>query len=87
MIEKEIFKSIIRNGGEVISMSIRKQNQGETEWVYASEKMIEDAFDDAYKKYGGKHTDLEIGDLTHLHKLRKDLERHKIYKGEIYFTD
>ena len=86
MIEKEIFKNVVANGGEVISMNIRRKNDGETEWIYASEKMIEDAFDDAYEKYGGKNTDLEIGDLKVLEKNKKDLEKNKIFKGEIYFV-
>ena len=85
-IEKEIFKNIKDSGGQVIEMQTRKVNNGETEWIYASEKMIEDAFDAAYKKYKGKNTDLEIGTLSHLNRLKVKLERDKIFKGEIYFT-
>lgn len=84
-IEKEIFKNIKEFGGEVIEMQTRRRNNGETEWIYASEKMIEDAFDLAYEKYGDKNTDLEIGDLSHLNRLKPKLERDKIFKGEIYF--
>jgi len=84
-IEKEIFRKIKELGGEVIEMETRKVNNGETEWIYASEKIIEAAFDLAYEKYGGKHTDLEIGDLSHLNRLKPKLERDKIFKGEIYF--
>lgn len=86
-IEKEIFSNIVLNGGKVINMNIRRKNQGDTEWIYASEKMIEDAFDDAYIKYGGKNTDLEIGELSQLKRIQIQLERNKIFKGEIYFTD
>ena len=85
-IEKEIFQNIKDAGGEVIEMATRKVNEGETEWIYANEKMIEDAFDLAYEKYGGKRTDLEIGDLSHLNRLKPKLERDKNFKGEIYFT-
>ena len=84
-IEKEIFRTIQALGGEVIEMQTRKINNGETEWIYASEKMIEDAFDLAYEKYGGKATDLDIGDLSHLNDLKPKMEKEKIFKGEIYF--
>ena len=84
-IEKEIFNDIKLNGGIVISSSIRKHNNGETEWIYANEKMIEDAFDKAYEMYGGKNSDLEIGTLKHLQRQRAKFERNKIFKGEIYF--
>jgi len=86
MIEREIFNNIVANGGQIIHMAIRKKNRGETEWIYASEKMIEDAFDAAYEKYGGKHTDLEIGDLHDLDKARAELKKNSIFRGEIYFT-
>ena len=85
-IEKEIFKTIKEMGGEVIEMQTRKLNDGETEWIYTDEKTIEYAFDVAYAKYGGKHTDLEIGDLSNLNRLKPKLERNKIFKGEIYFV-
>ena len=85
-IEKEIFKDIKEHGGEVIEMDIRHKNQGETEWVYASEQIIEDAFDRAYEKYKGKRTDLIIGDFSKLPAAKRDLERNKLFKGEIYFT-
>jgi hypothetical protein len=85
-IEKEIFKTIKDSGAEVIEMQTRKLNDGETEWIYTDEKTIEHAFDLAYAKYGGKHTDLEIGDLSRLNRLKPKLERDKIFKGEIYFV-
>ncbi len=48
-------------------------------------KMIENAFTIADDKYGGVKTDLEIGTLEHLAGLRQNLERNKVFKGEIYF--
>ena len=66
-------------------MDIRKHNYGETEWIYANEKMIEKAFDDAFDKYGGVKSDLEIGDLSHLAAERIRFERNKIFRGETYF--
>jgi len=85
-IEKEIFENVKAFGGEVIKMDIRKHNNGETEWIYANEKMIEKAFDLAYIKYGGKRTDLVIGMLNKLEKEKVKLEKDKIFKGEIYFV-
>ena len=84
-IEKEIFEDVKSLGGQVITMDIRKHNYGETEWIYASERMIEDAFTIAYGKYGGVKTDLDIGTLEHLAGLRQNFERNKVFKGEIYF--
>ena len=84
-IEREIFDDVKTLGGQVITMDIRKNNYGETEWIYANEQMIEDAFDKAYAKYGGVNTDLDIGDLSHLAGLRNQFERNKIFRGETYF--
>ena len=85
LIEKEIFEHVKALGGQVITMDIRKHNYGETEWIYANEKMIEKAFDDAFDKYGGVKSDLEIGDLSHLAAERSRFERNKIFRGETYF--
>ena len=84
-IEKEIFSDVQQNGGKVITMDIRKHNYDETEWIYANEEKIEDSFDKALEKYGGVRTDLEIGSLSHLARLRNQFERNKIFRGEIYF--
>ena len=86
MIEKEIFKNILEFGGKSISMHIRIKDEGRTEWVYANSKMIEDAFDLAYQKYGGKNTDLTIYDFKILKKKEEEIKKNSIYKGEIYFT-
>ena len=87
VIEKEILEDIRSQGGVVIKMSIRVRNGGETEWIYASEKQILNAFDRAYKKYGGVNTDLIYYNLNNVLKKRMEfLKKHKIYKGEIYFT-
>ena len=83
MIEKEIFNKILLLGGKAISMNIRYKDEGRTEWVYANEKIIEKAFDDAYKKYKG---DLTIGILDNLEEERKKLMKKKIFKGEIIFV-
>ena len=86
-IEKEIFKDIKQNGGKVINMNIRKTNEGETEWIYASEKMIDDAFERADLKYAGKRTKFHI--IEDLNKELKpklvELKKNPVFKGEIYF--
>ena len=61
-IEKEIFKDILDNGGEMVTMDVRKK-QGRTEWMYANFNTIEDAFERAKLKYGGS---LEMSNLNHL---------------------
>ena len=89
MIEKEIFKDVKEQGGRVITQSIRRNNEGETEWIYCNQKMIDDAFERAYEKYGGKNTDLETVKGSFRQSLsarRAGLEGRKIFKGEIYFV-
>lgn len=88
MIEKEIFQDVKDHGGEVITMRIRKRDYGETEWIYADEKTIEDAFDRAYEKYGGKRTHLHvIEDLDEeLKPLLKELKKKPLFEGKIYFA-
>jgi hypothetical protein len=61
-IERELFRDILNNGGEMVRMNVRK-NDGRTEWVYANFDIIEDAFERFKLKYGGK---LEIANLDHL---------------------
>ena len=89
MIEKEIFNDIKEHGGRVITQAIRYNNEGETEWIYCNQKQIDDAFERAYVKYGGKHSDLETvkGSFKRSLAARKvGLEARKIFKGEIYFV-
>lgn len=87
-IEREIFNDIKQNGGKVISMKVRKRDEGNTEWIYASEKMISDAFDRADLKYSGKRSKYHI--IENLKKELKpklaELKQNAIFKGEIFFT-
>ena len=87
-IEREIFKDIKQHGGKVINMKIRKTNEGETEWIYASEQMIDDAFERADLKYGGKRTKFYV--IEDLNKELKpklvELKKNPLFKGEIYFA-
>lgn len=86
-IEKEIFQDIKMHGGEVIKMKIRKNNLGETEWIYTNEKLIDDAFGRAYDKYRGKNTHLHLIDNLNS-KLKKKLEYLKEnaqFRGEMFF--
>lgn len=88
MIEKEIFKDIKERGGKVIEMKIRKRDYGETEWIYADEKAVVEAFDRAYKKYGGKNTHLHV--IENLNKelkpIARELKKDPIFEGKIFFT-
>ena len=85
-IEREIFSDIKAHGGKVIEMKIRKRDYGETEWIYATESSINDAFDRAYKKYGVKNTHVHIiDDLDkELKPLAKQLKKNPLFEGRIY---
>ena len=86
MIEHEIFRDVKAHGGRPIMMDTRKHNDGETEWIYANEDLILAAFDRAYEKYEGKHTDLEYVELRpHLAKEIGPLRKNSIFRGEIIF--
>ena len=57
-IEKFIFNYVTENGGERLYSSTRVKNQnskkqGETEFVYCTEEIIQDAFTQTNKKFGG----------------------------------
>ena len=83
-IERDIFNDIKSRGGEPIWMAIREKNEGFTEWIYASEKMIEQSFRKAQRKWGGRFEDanLEQGISENIKQLKKD----SFFKGEIYFV-
>lgn len=77
-IEKQIYSDVEKAGGKPLYMAIRKMNSGKTEWIYASEKMIDDAFLKAQKDFGGK---------AHLYKLRLPKKTHDvpIFTGTINY--
>ena len=76
-IEKNIFAKIRDKGGKVISENYRPYKEGETEWVYANESIIEEAFGEAYNYYGG---DLQIGTLDGLPR-----ESDASFVGKIFY--
>ena len=62
-IEKVIMKYVIENGGYQIISTAKMKDNGKTEWVYTTQKIIDDAFEEAHTKFGGE---LEIEfDLKH----------------------
>lgn len=81
-IEKDIFEDIVEHGGKPVYMGIRGRDNGRTEWVYASEKVIDEAFMRAHKKYGGNKPVLRLA-----LKSRNKQEADKLFKGEIYFRN
>jgi hypothetical protein len=85
-IERAIFQHLIELGGTPIKLQIRRNNSGITEWIYASEKMIDTAFEYAHKVYGGK-----LSIIDHLNLVLKSTETKKkknaLFKGEIYFNE
>jgi len=80
-IETFVFDKIKEYGGESVHQAIRRHNEGETEWIYASEKMIEKAFDDAKKIFGGKLEGFKMNDINRIASKKKNV----IYTGNIIF--
>jgi hypothetical protein len=87
-IEKLVIDTIIKNGGTLITSTARVHHlnesmEGQTEWVYATENMILDAFDVANKKYGGI---LHKFHLKGINKIAKSNESNKPnYIAEIVY--
>ena len=78
LVEKAIFKEIGEEGGQILRTNSRKNNQGQTEWIFATVKQVHHAFKKVSKHYGGE---LKLYDL---HKAFPT--RHKEdFTGEIYF--
>ena len=61
-IEKDIFNYIVSKGGYRLKNTANLRNAGDTEWFYTTVKIIHDAFQFAYAKYGGSSG--SVHDLT-----------------------
>jgi hypothetical protein len=84
-IEKEIFNRVKVLGGIGIHIPNRKAKNGETEWIFAREDKILQAFDEAHDKY---HGNLDYWELEKpLKKKLKKLQDDSIFQGKIYFDD
>jgi hypothetical protein len=88
-IEEHLWKDISGNGGErlrtttrIKNSKINKDNLGDTEWFYTSPKVIDDAFNDAFRTYGGKEYS---GHLNHINSNANRNRRNATYKAEIYY--
>jgi hypothetical protein len=53
-IEEYLFDEVERHGGNFVYSTTRIKKGGKTEWVYANETIIHEAFDEAAIKYGGR---------------------------------
>jgi hypothetical protein len=78
-VEKAIFNEIVEQGGEILNSDSRKNNQGDTEWIYATETQVKNAFTTMKGTYGG---DLKLYELN---KAFPDRTNKKSFTGEIYF--
>lgn len=103
-IEKELIRAIIANGGKQITSTTRiqnldKNNQGESEWFYMNDTIINNSFDQIKSIYGGKYAGdgNEIYDLSQMNANAKKTSKKfdcsgrgssktkKCYKAEIYY--
>ena len=87
-IEKSIFHNIQNNGGKVLKTTTRtkknytKEHGGDSEWFYTNEKTLDNAFNDAFKNYGGKNLNTHLTDINNEAKKNK---KKSTYTGEIHY--
>jgi hypothetical protein len=88
-IEHSIHEDIVKHGGKQLLSTTRVKNAGkydnvggETEWFYANEKAVDDAFKHAYKTYGGR---LHSDDLSGINKQANQNKKGSDYNAEIYY--
>ena len=89
-IERNIFQDLKDEGAEQLFSTTRVKNGkmrdgvyvGQTEWFYASPKQVDNAFDFAYKIYGGKPYS------AHLNNINREADKHRggnSYSAEIHY--
>jgi hypothetical protein len=82
-VEKFIFDDIVERGGIPIKMNIRRQNKGETEYIYTDIKTILLSFGKAEKKYGGTFFNYRLSKQ----KIERERISDDLFKGEIHFKE
>ena len=81
-IEKEIYNRVKSLGGIPIHIQNQKYRNGETEWIYTSESIINKAFKEAEKKYHGENINWNLKKIV---KKFEDKTKEYDFKGVIYF--
>ena len=76
----------MNHGGQQLRTTTRSRNMDEnggvTEWFYTDEPTLDNAFEDAYKIYGGKNLN------SHLRDINKNAAKNKrgsTYTAEIHY--
>ena len=94
-IEKSIFQTIkeTRGSKQLFSTTrIKHDNKtkegtslgGDTEWFYTNPQTLNNAFDNAYKIYGGRN--LHPTDLNDINSIAdRNAKLNNVYKAEIYY--
>jgi hypothetical protein len=93
MIETFLMDYVEEDGGKPIFSTTRVKKGGQTEWIYASEVSIHEAFEQAHKMFGGilhmfylEGTDPKTNKFTSINDIAKKEENEKPnYVGKIIF--
>jgi len=80
-IERSIYADVLAHGGERVTMDERKYG-GKTEWIYADQQVIFDAFSRAKKDFGGKTV---FDDISNLPVRSEPGEVKPYFKGTINY--
>lgn len=87
-VESDIMKHVTEHGGKILKTTTRIKNydkklqMGETEWVYANEKILDNAFNYANRKYGGRKLNAS---LDHINNEADKNKVNATYTGEIHY--
>jgi hypothetical protein len=77
-IEHDIINAIKTNGGKGIISGARTNNDQATEWVFCSQKLVEEVFDAAQDLYGGKCSYMTLN--------KRVFQKLEPKEDEVYFT-
>ena len=94
-IEHEIHDEIVDHGGKQLYATTRVKNgeadkdgniKGQTEWFYTSPQVLDDAFQHAFKIYGGKPYTGHLDDINKQADKNAKATRHlPVYNAEIHY--
>ena len=85
-VEKFVFNEIKEHGGKQLRTTTRvrdaDKNGGVSEWFYTNEKTLDNAFEQAKEKFGGKNLENHLKNINTTADANK---RRSNYKAEIYY--
>ena len=95
VIENKIHNDIVEHGGKQLYTTTRVKNayedksgniKGQTEWFYTSPQVLDDAFKDAFKIYGGNSYSSHLDDINKQADKNAKATRHlPVYNAEIHY--